>query len=275
MILTESHIDRNYKILIDWIETIPVDRNGKGFLKRICFDNFYDSWILLNEKENFEGLEITEINNGLYTYGIKTQSQFNDFRNYFFEKIKKSRLKAIVKWSDNLKDRDDSLEIIDKHIYEINKKELLSEIGAEPLDGWKVWLKRFLENEKLAVIKHNKEYLSTQKIKAGRPKIIIDENLTLKELCVSEYAYNKIIDLFITKKIISNSPNFLIIININQFAEILKILNTLKYLKRKPTDEESKAIIQNTFNLDVSIHSVKTRGQLSNLFQIPEYTPKQ
>lgn len=150
MKLSQSDIDNNYKILIDWIETIPVSDKGKSFLKSLCYKNFYDSWILLNEKDDLEDLEVEEINIGLYTYGIKTKSQFNDFRNYFFENIKKSRLKAIVKWSEDLKIKnpDDAQKIIDSHIYKINKIELLSEIGGQTLNEWQMWLRRFLENEK-------------------------------------------------------------------------------------------------------------------------------
>lgn len=106
-----------------------------------------------------------------------------------------------------------------------------------------------------------------QKRKAGRPKITVIENLTLQDVCVSDKAYNEIIDYLIDKKVIKSNP-----ISLNQnmdvFIPFLKELFAQKYLSRKPANEEWVCIIKNSFNTQTSINTVK-HGKPENNYKIP------
>lgn len=138
MIETEiqNRIDGYFNKLIDFIKKLPLTNNGKNQFMFTALCKFYDEQVISED--------------GSFTYGIKSEWQLQRFIEQFKKDFQKTRIKAIEKWTDKLNKLETSKAVskIDKHLYELRKMELLSEIGADGLNDWQKWLKKYLNNEK-------------------------------------------------------------------------------------------------------------------------------
>lgn len=134
----QNRIDGYFDKLTEFINKIPLSDKGKNYLWFISFCQFYDEPVLSE--------------NGKTTYGIKTEWQLQRFIEQFkknIKNIKKLRLKAVEKWTDELNNIEppEAVAKIDKQLYQLRKKELLAEIGADSLNDWDRWLQKYLSNE--------------------------------------------------------------------------------------------------------------------------------
>lgn len=121
--------------LTEFINKIPLSDKGKNYLWYISFCQFYDEPVLSE--------------NGKTTYGIQTEWQLQRFIEQFKKNFQKLRLKAVEKWTDELNNIEppEAVAKIDKQLYQLRKKELLAEIGADGLNDWDRWLQKYLSNE--------------------------------------------------------------------------------------------------------------------------------
>ena len=131
----QNKIDSYFEKLTEFINKLPLSDKGKNYIWSDSFCKFYDEPVISE--------------NGTNTYGIQTEWQLQRFIEEFKKNLKKSRLKAIEKWTDELNHIEPSEAVakIDKHLYQLKQKELLSEIGGESLSDWQSWLKKYLTNE--------------------------------------------------------------------------------------------------------------------------------
>ena len=131
----QNRIDGYFEKLTEFINKIPLSDKGKNYLWFISFCQFYDEPVLSE--------------NGKTTYGIQTEWQLQRFIEQFKNNFKKLRLKAVEKWTDELNriDPSEAVAKIDKQLYELRKKELLADIGADGLNDWDRWLQKYFSNE--------------------------------------------------------------------------------------------------------------------------------
>ena len=131
----QNRIEGYFEKLTEFINKIPLSDKGKNYLWYISFCQFYDEPVLSE--------------NGKTTYGIQTEWQLQRFIEQFKKNFQKLRLKAVEKWTDELNNIEppEAVAKIDKQLYQLRKKELLAEIGADGLNDWDRWLQKYLSNE--------------------------------------------------------------------------------------------------------------------------------
>lgn len=131
----QNRIDGYFEKLTEFINKITLSDKGKNYLWFISFCQFYDEPVLSE--------------NGKTTYGIQTEWQLQRFIEQFKKNFQKLRLKAVEKWTDELNNIEppEAVAKIDKQLYQLRKKELLAEIGADGLNDWDRWLQKYLSNE--------------------------------------------------------------------------------------------------------------------------------
>lgn len=131
----QNRIDGYFEKVTEFINKIPLSDKGKNYLWYISFCQFYDEPVLSE--------------NGKTTYGIQTEWQLQRFIEQFKKNFQKLRLKAVEKWTDELNriEPSEAVAKIDKQLYELRKKELLADIGADGLNDWDRWLQKYLSNE--------------------------------------------------------------------------------------------------------------------------------
>ena len=131
----QNKIDGYFDKLTEFINKIPLSDKGKNYLWFISFCQFYDEPVLSE--------------NGKTTYGIQTEWQLQRFIEQFKKNFQKLRLKVVEKWTDELNNIEppEAVAKIDKQLYQLRKKELLAEIGADGLNDWDRWLQKYLSNE--------------------------------------------------------------------------------------------------------------------------------
>lgn len=131
----QNRIDGYFEKLTEFINKLPLSDKGINFLWFISFCQFYDEPVLSE--------------NGKTTYGIQTEWQLQRFIEQFKKNFQKLRLKAVEKWTDDLNNIEspEAVAKIDKQLYQLRKKELLAEIGADGLNDWDRWLQKYLSNE--------------------------------------------------------------------------------------------------------------------------------
>ena len=131
----QNRIDGYFEKLTEFINKIPLSDKGKNYLWFISFCQFYDEPVLSENDKT--------------TYGIQTEWQLQRFIERFKKNFQKLRLKAVEKWTDQLNriEPSEAVAKIDKQLYELRKKELLADIGADGLNDWDKWLQKYLSNE--------------------------------------------------------------------------------------------------------------------------------
>ena len=131
----QNRIDGYFEKLTEFINKIPLSDKGKNYLWFISFCQFYDEPVLSENDKT--------------TYGIQTEWQLQRFIERFKKNFQKLRLKAVEKWTDQLNriEPPEAVAKIDKQLYQLRKKELLAEIGADGLNDWDRWLQKYLSNE--------------------------------------------------------------------------------------------------------------------------------
>lgn len=131
----QNRIDGYFEKLTEFINKLPLSDKGRNYIWFISFCQFYDELVLSE--------------NGKTTYGIQTEWQLQRFIEQFKKNLQKPRLKAVEKWTDELNNIEPSEAVakIDKQLYELRKKELLADIGADGLNDWENWLKKYYSNE--------------------------------------------------------------------------------------------------------------------------------
>ena len=131
----QNRIDGYFEKLTEFISKLPLSDKGRNYLWFISFCQFYDEPVLSE--------------NGKTTYGIQTEWQLQRFIEQFKNNFKKLRLKAVEKWTDELNriEPSEAVAKIDKQLYELRKKELLADIGADGLNDWGRWLQKYFSNE--------------------------------------------------------------------------------------------------------------------------------
>jgi len=131
----QNRIDGYFEKLTEFISKLPLSDKGRNYLWFISFCQFYDEPVLSE--------------NGKTTYGIQTEWQLQRFIEQFKNNFKKLRLKAVEKWTDELNriEPSEAVAKIDKQLYELRKKELLADIGADGLNDWDRWLQKYFSNE--------------------------------------------------------------------------------------------------------------------------------
>ena len=131
----QNRINNYFSQLEKFINKLPLTEKDKNYIWFVSYIRFYDE-LVLDEKGNT-------------TYGIQTEWQLQRFIEQFKKNLQKSRLKAIEKWTDELNKikPNEAISKIDKHLYNLKKKELLTEIGGESTNDWQKWLEKYLSNE--------------------------------------------------------------------------------------------------------------------------------
>jgi len=155
----QNRIDGYFDKLTEFIETLPMTEKGKNYIWFDSFCKFYDQPVISEH--------------GSPTYGIKSEWQLQRFIEQFKRNIQKTRIKAIEKFTDELNklETKKAVSIIDRNIYQLKRRELLFEIGADGLNDWQKWLKKYLINEK--------EYQLTKE--PGNPPPPTDQEPTQKK----------------------------------------------------------------------------------------------
>lgn len=158
----QNRIDGYFEKLTEFINKLPLSDKGKNYLWFISFCQFYDEPVLSENDKT--------------TYGIQTEWQLQRFIEQFKKNFQKSRLKAVEKWTDELNriEPSEAVAKIDKQLYELRKKELLAEIGADGLNDWENWLKKYYSNEidyqqKRPIRKPPKQQTKTSYVWQGNP----------------------------------------------------------------------------------------------------------
>jgi hypothetical protein len=131
----QNRIDGYFEKLTEFINKIPLSDKGKNYLWFISFCQFYDEPVLSENDKT--------------TYGIQTEWQLQRFIEQFKKNFQKLRLNAVEKWTDELNriEPSEAVAKIDKQLYELRKKELLADIGADGLNDWDRWLQKYFSNE--------------------------------------------------------------------------------------------------------------------------------
>ncbi|WP_335637058.1 hypothetical protein [Maribacter arcticus] len=131
----QKRIDGYFEKMTDFINKLPLTDKGRNYIWFDSFCKFYDELVLSED--------------GSTTYGIQTEWQLQKFIEQFKNNLKNLRLKAVEKWTDEINNIEPSEAVgkINKHLYQIKKKELLADIGGENLSDWQNWFKKYLFNE--------------------------------------------------------------------------------------------------------------------------------
>lgn len=131
----QNRINGYFEKLTEFINKIPLSYKGKSYIYLHSYLQFYEVPILSE--------------NGQPTIGIQTEWQLQKFIEQFKKNFQKLRLKAVEKWTDelNMIEPSEAVAKIDKQLYELKKKELLADIGADGLNDWDRWLQKYLSNE--------------------------------------------------------------------------------------------------------------------------------
>jgi len=131
----QNRIDGYFEKLTEYINKLPLSDKGRNYLWFISFCQFYNVPVLSENDKT--------------TYGIQTEWQLQRFIEQFKKNFQKLRLKAVEKWTDELNriEPSEAVAKIDKQLYELRKKELLADIGADGLNDWDKWLQKYLSNE--------------------------------------------------------------------------------------------------------------------------------
>lgn len=131
----QNRIDVYFEKLTKFINNLPISGKGKEYIWFDTWITFYDDY-LPDENNNF-------------CEGIKTEWQLQKALQNFKKKFQKLRIKAVEKYSDDLNKIEPSEAVakIDSLLYKLRKNELLAEIGADALNDWENWLKKYLSNE--------------------------------------------------------------------------------------------------------------------------------
>ena len=131
----QNRIDGYFEKLTEFISKLPLSDKGRNYLWFISFCQFYDEPVLSENDKT--------------TYGTQTEWQLQRFIEQFKKNFQKLRLKAVEKWTDELNriDPSEAVAKIDKQLYELRKKELLADIGADGLNDWDRWLQKYFSNE--------------------------------------------------------------------------------------------------------------------------------
>ena len=167
------------KELTEFISKLPLSDKGKNYLWYFSYCQFY--------------YELTLSENGKTTYGIQTEWQLQRFIEQFKKNFQKLRLKAVEEWTDKLHNIEslEAVNIIDKHIYRLRKKDLLAEIGADGLNDWEKWLQKYLsemeiipQDKKRPVRKLSKQQKKTSYLWLNNPE---KELLELYKLLNKDY----------------------------------------------------------------------------------------
>jgi hypothetical protein len=199
----QNRIDGYFEKLTEFINKIPLSDKGRNYIWMHSFCQFYDEPVLSE--------------NGKTTYGIQTEWQLQRFIEQFKDNFQKLRLKAVEKWTDELNNIEppEAVAKIDKQIYQLRKKELLAEIGADGLNDWDRWLQKYLSNEidhqqKRPARKPPKQQKKTSYVWQNNPDTELPElcSLMIKEykLIASETTYEQFKAVFTGQPIESIEP---------------------------------------------------------------------
>ncbi len=128
--------DHYFHSLTDFIQKLPISEKGKKYIWVHSFIQFYDT--------------LTPAEDGTLTYGIQTKWQLQQFIKDFKNNFQNLRLKAVTTYSEKLKKMptNEARKKIGKELYRVRHKEILGEIGGEPVNGWEFFLKSYLLNER-------------------------------------------------------------------------------------------------------------------------------
>jgi len=131
----QNRVDGYFEKLTEFINKLPLTDEGRKYIWMHSFCQFYDESVLSE--------------NGKTTYGIQTEWQLQRFIEQFKKKFQELRIKAVEKWTDELNNIEppNAVAKIDKQLYQLRKKELFAEIGADGLNDWDKWLQKYLSNE--------------------------------------------------------------------------------------------------------------------------------
>lgn len=199
----QNRIDGYFEKLTEFISKLPLSDKGKNYLWYFSYCQFY--------------YELTLSENGKTTYGIQTEWQLQRFIEQFKKNFQKLRLKAVEEWTDKLHNIEslEAVNIIDKHIYRLRKKDLLAEIGADGLNDWEKWLQKYLSNElylnkKRPVRKLSKQQKKTSYLWLNNPEKELLELYKLLNkdynLIASETTFNQFKGVFTGQPIESINP---------------------------------------------------------------------
>jgi hypothetical protein len=173
----QNRIDGYFEKLTEFINKIPLSDKEKNYLWFISFCQFYDEPVLSENDKT--------------TYGIQTEWQLQRFIEQFKKNIQKLRLNAVEKWTDELNriEPSEAVAKIDKQLYELRKKELLADIGADGLNDWDRWLQKYLSNEidyqqKKLTRKPPKQQKKTSYVWQSNPDVELPE---LYRLMINKY----------------------------------------------------------------------------------------
>jgi hypothetical protein len=202
-IKTQNRIDGYFEKLTEFINKLPLSDEGKNYIWFVSFCQFYDEPVLSE--------------NGKTTYGIQTEWQLQRFIEQFKNNFQKLRLKAVQKWTDELNriEPSEAVAKIEKRLYELRKKELLSDIGADDLNDWDRWLKKYLSNEidyqqKKPTRKSSKQQKKTSFVWQSNPNKELPELYSLmvneRKLIASETTFEQFKAVFTGLPIVSINP---------------------------------------------------------------------
>jgi hypothetical protein len=202
-IKTQNRIDGYFEKLTEFINKLPLSDEGKNYIWFVSFCQFYDEPVLSE--------------NGKTTYGIQTEWQLQRFIEQFKNNFQKLRLKAVQKWTDELNriEPSEAVAKIEKRLYELRKKELLSDIGADDLNDWDRWLKKYLSNEidyqqKKPTRKSSKQQKKTSFVWQSNPNKELPELYSLMvnecKLIASETTFEQFKAVFTGLPIVSINP---------------------------------------------------------------------
>lgn len=182
----QNRIDGYFEKLTEFISKLPLSDKGKTYLWYISFCQFYD--------------EPVPTDNDQITYGIQTEWQLQRFIEQFKKNFQKTRLKAIEKWTDELNriEPSEAVAKIDKQLYQLRKKELLAEIGADGLNEWERWLQKYLSIE----IDHQQKRPARKPPKPQKKTSYVWQNNPDKEL---PELYNSMVNEF---KLIASETSY-------------------------------------------------------------------
>ncbi len=132
---TQNVVDNLFFYLAGGILELPITKENKKLL-------FWDT---------VERLYVapTPLENGNYTYGVKTEWQLDRFTEQFDRDFKKLRKQRVIEWSVNIDGLEPSKAIKKiKHLqYPIKKRALFAELEGKNPNEWEDWLIRFFDNE--------------------------------------------------------------------------------------------------------------------------------
>jgi len=232
----QNRINNYFSQLEKFINKLPLTEKDKNYIWFVSYIRFYDE-LVLDEKGNT-------------TYGIQTEWQLQRFIEQFKKNLQKSRLKAIEKWTDELNKikPNEAISKIDKHLYNLKKKELLTEIGGESTNDWQKWLEKYLSNELGWQQKRLTRKPLKQEIKGFESKLTDPQISSLYEQ-MQDYFRGNFESFTAIFKPLSVIENFEKVIwlkrktYLREFFTLLDIIPTQKIVNGLISDEKGKNII--------------------------------